>query len=176
MRKLLSGLLVLVMLVALLPVTALAAQEAGPVAASAVLENGTVTLTLTAGEETTSGRLTVAYDKELLTYAGLETKGTVTSEEAGEGAVTFGYAASGKDALAAGSVVATVRFTAKSALPATRLTVTVEDFNAREGLHLELPAVLVGGLPFTDVSEGDWYYDAVAYVWQEGLLDRKSVV
>ena len=160
MRKLLSGLLVLVMLVALLPVTALAAQEAGPVAASAVLENGTVTLTLTAGEETTSGRLTVAYDKELLTYAGLETKGTVT----------FGYAASGKDALAAGSVVATVRFTAKSALPATRLTVTVEDFNAREGLHLELPAVLVGGLPFTDVSEGDWYYDAVAYVWQEGLF------
>lgn len=85
MRKLLSGLLVLVMLVALLPVTALAAQEAGPVAASAVLENGTVTLTLTAGEETTSGRLTVAYDKELLTYAGLETKGTVTSEEAGGG-------------------------------------------------------------------------------------------
>ncbi len=73
------------MLVALLPVTALAAQEAGPVAASAVLENGTVTLTLTAGEETTSGRLTVAYDKELLTYAGLETKGTVTSEEAGGG-------------------------------------------------------------------------------------------
>ncbi len=170
MRKLLSGLLVLVMLVALLPVTALAAQEAGPVAASAVLENGTVTLTLTAGEETTSGRLTVAYDKELLTYAGLETKGTVTSEEAGEGAVTFGYAVSGKDALAAGSVVATVRFTAKSALPATRLTVTVEDFNAREGLHLELPAVLVGELPFTDVSEGDWYYDAVAYVWQEGLF------
>ena len=53
MRKLLSGLLVLVMLVALLPVTALAAQEAGPVAASAVQENGTVTLTLTAGEETT---------------------------------------------------------------------------------------------------------------------------
>ena len=84
--------------------------------------------------------------------------------------MTFGYAASGKDALAAGSVVATVRFTAKSALPATRLTVTVEDFNAREGLHLELPAVLVGGLPFTDVSEGDWYYDAVAYVWQEGLF------
>ena len=125
MRKLLSGLLVLVMLVALLPVTALAAQEAGPVAASAVLENGTVTLTLTAGEETTSGRLTVAYDKELLTYAGLETKGTVTSEEAGEGAVTFGSAASGKDALAAGRVVATVRFTAKSAVPATRLTVTV---------------------------------------------------
>ena len=158
------------MLVALLPVTALAAQEAGPVAASAVLENGTVTLTLTAGEETTSGRLTVAYDKELLTYAGLETKGTVTSEEAGEGAVTFGYAASGKDALAAGSVVATVRFTAKSALPATRLTVTVEDFNAREGLHLELPAVLVGELPFTDVSEGDWYYYALAYVWQEGLF------
>ncbi len=47
--------------------------------------------------------------------------------------MTFGYAASGKAALAAGSVVATVRFTAKSALPATRLTVTVEDFNAREG-------------------------------------------
>ncbi|MFR8332231.1 MAG: hypothetical protein ACLU9S_07595 [Oscillospiraceae bacterium] len=42
MRKLLSGLLVLVMLVALLPVTALAAQEVGLVEADAVLENGTV--------------------------------------------------------------------------------------------------------------------------------------
>lgn len=89
MRKLLSGLLVLVMLVALLPVTALAAQEVGLVEADAVLENGTVVLTLTAAEETTSGRLTVEYDNALLTYAGLKEAGTVTSEDAGEHAVTF---------------------------------------------------------------------------------------
>ena len=26
-------------------------------------------------------------------------------------------------------------------------------------------------LPFTDVSEGDWYYDAVAYCWENGIMD-----
>ncbi len=65
------------------PVTALAAQEVGLVEADAVLENGTVVLTLTAAEETTSGRLTVEYDNALLTYAGLKEAGTVTSEDAG---------------------------------------------------------------------------------------------
>ncbi|MBS5670644.1 MAG: S-layer homology domain-containing protein [Oscillospiraceae bacterium] len=170
MRKLLSGLLVLVMLVALLPVTALAAQEVGLVEADAVLENGTVVLTLTAAEETTSGRLTVEYDNALLTYAGLKEAGTVTSEDAGEHAVTFAYATSSQDALKAGSVLATLEFTAKTDVSATWLTVTVEDFNAQEGVHLELPRLQVGKLPFTDVAEGDWYYDAVAYVWQEGFF------
>ena len=127
MRKLLSGLLVLVMLVALLPVTALAAQEVGLVEADAVLENGTVVLTLTAAEETTSGRLTVEYDNALLTYAGLKEAGTVTSEDAGEHAVTFAYATSSQNALKAGSVLATLEFTVKTDVPATWLTVTVED-------------------------------------------------
>ncbi|MFR8332229.1 MAG: hypothetical protein ACLU9S_07585 [Oscillospiraceae bacterium] len=55
-------------------------------------------------------------------------------------------------------------------MSATWLTVTVEDLNAQEGVHLELPRLQVGKLPFTDVAEGDWYYDAVAYVWQEGFF------
>ena len=29
-------------------------------------------------------------------------------------------------------------------------------------------------LPFTDVSEGDWYYDAVAYCWENGIMDGTS--
>lgn len=29
-------------------------------------------------------------------------------------------------------------------------------------------------LPFTDVREGDWYYDAVAYVWTRGLMQGIS--
>ena len=31
-------------------------------------------------------------------------------------------------------------------------------------------------LPFTDVSEGDWYYDAVAYCWENGIMDGTSSV
>ncbi len=168
MRKLLSGLLVLVMLVALLPVTALAAQEAGPVEASAVLENGTVTLTLTAREETFSGRLTVEYDQKVLTCAGV--KGIASSEETGNGAVALGYATTSQETLAAGAVLATVKFTAKMPLAATPLNVTVEDWNAREGIHLALPTVWVGQLPFQDVAQNDWYYHAVAYGWWAGLF------
>ena len=29
-------------------------------------------------------------------------------------------------------------------------------------------------LPFTDVSEGDWYYDAVAFCWENGIMDGTS--
>ena len=29
-------------------------------------------------------------------------------------------------------------------------------------------------LPFTDVAEGDWYYDAVAYCWENGIMDGTS--
>ena len=29
-------------------------------------------------------------------------------------------------------------------------------------------------LPFTDVSEGDWYHDAVAYCWENGIMDGTS--
>ena len=31
-------------------------------------------------------------------------------------------------------------------------------------------------LPFTDVSSGEWYYDAVAYVYEKGLMDGTSAV
>ena len=30
------------------------------------------------------------------------------------------------------------------------------------------------GLPFTDVAEGDWYYDAVAYAWENDLMTGTS--
>ena len=31
-----------------------------------------------------------------------------------------------------------------------------------------------GGLPFTDVSRGDWFYEYVAYVYENGLMDGVS--
>ena len=31
-------------------------------------------------------------------------------------------------------------------------------------------------LPFTDVAEGDWYHDAVAYCWENGIMDGTSSV
>ena len=36
----------------------------------------------------------------------------------------------------------------------------------------EIQPVLI--LPFTDVKEGDWYYESVAYVFQQGLMTGTS--
>ena len=36
--------------------------------------------------------------------------------------------------------------------------------------RLGVLVVGVGGLPFTDVTSGDWFYDAVAYVYDRSFL------
>ena len=173
MKKILSGLLLLLMLVSILGVTAGAADVAGTVAAAAAVgEDGALSLVITADEATVSGRLTVEYDSGLMTYAGVEVAGTTTSVTEGDGSVTFGYAVASSDAIAEGSVIATVNFTSSRQWKYTQLTVTVEDFNRQEGVHLQLPVVEAGDatLPFTDVQEGLWYYDAVKYVYAQGLF------
>ena len=172
MKRMLSWLLVLMMLASMLCVSAGAADGSGLLQASASQKNGTVTLVLTAMEDTTSGRITVSYDRSLLRYQDAEIRGNVSGTQVGEGTVTFGYASNGDSALAAGKIVATLRFASEKRWESTELQVTVEDFNAQEGLHLALPTVTVdyAKFPFTDVTPDKWYYEAVYYTWQNNLF------
>lgn len=173
MKKLLTCLLTLALLASMLAVTAMAAPGNEAVTAAATVdENGAVSLVLTAGADIASGRITVSYDEGLLTFQEAEAQGTVTSVNPGQGSVTIGFAAPGSKPVHKGEPLATIRFTGDRSWKYTQLAVTLDDMNTQEGVHVQLPAVHLGidSLPFTDVAEGSWYYDAVKYTYQNGLF------
>lgn len=39
------------------------------------------------------------------------------------------------------------------------------------GKQVTIPVTVMGELPFSDVEEGDWFYDAVVYAYQNGLMN-----
>ena len=59
-------------------------------------------------------------------------------------------------------------------LDVTRVNATTYRFTMPEGEVTVRAAFTRGGLPFTDVAEGDWFYDAVSYVYANGLMDGVS--
>lgn len=168
MRKMLSALLVLVMLAVMLPVTALGADAVKPVEVTVSLTGSGVTLCLVAQEETSSGTLALSFDKEALKLADCKVEGDVTLVTETDTGLTLAYAADHETAVAAGETIATVELAWAAEAPA-RLTVTLEDFNNREGLHLVLAVLnLDPSLPFTDVAKNQWFYDAVKYTYDRG--------
>ncbi len=38
-------------------------------------------------------------------------------------------------------------------------------------VHVTFTETAPEPLPFTDVAEGDWFYDAVRYAYENGLMD-----
>lgn len=85
----------------------------------------TVTLTLTADDVTTNGRITVAYDAAKLTLTDKSGKAQYNSFSEKDGLVTFGYAY--KESAPAGTVLATLTFAAAEDTEATFTVTTVED-------------------------------------------------
>lgn len=194
MRKFLTSLLALAMLLSLLGVTAMAAEGGAGLAVTATLEGKTVTVEVIATERLTNGGLTLGYDSEVLTFVSAEAKGTVSAVDAGAAgdvavaavdggvmvldtnraagnAVTLVFASESGKAAKAGDTVATASFTYRDRVVDTEITVTMDDLGAKEGLHLALPTVsLSASLPFTDVSRDAWYYDAVKYAYNKGIL------
>lgn len=127
-----------------------------------------VTLCLVAQEETSSGTLALSFDKEALKLADCKVEGDVTLVTETDTGLTLAYAADHETAVAAGETIATVELAWAAEAPA-RLTVTLEDFNNREGLHLVLAVLnLDPSLPFTDVAKNQWFYDAVKYTYDRG--------
>lgn len=171
MRKVLSVLLAAALVLSGLVMTASAAEDHDLLTASAATQNGTTVLTLTAGENTVSGTVSVDFDSELLTCGAVEVAGTLDSVVVTEGNVTFGYAAETENAIADGETVATITFTGEVE-GYTAVDVTIVDFNDQTGLNERLPSVAVpqGALRFVDVPKGSWFYDAVEYTAQRGYF------
>lgn len=171
--KKLTAMLLCVILVLSLGVTALAATDR--VEATVDVDNGTVCVTLTAGQATTNGVVTVAFDSGCMTYVGTETTvmaSTVTEED---GVVAFGYATNDANAFAQGDVIATIVLEGKQPAEAV-VTVTVENFNEETGIgdSQEIPVEVTVKQTFDDVAYGAWYYDAVEYVAEMGYFNGVS--
>lgn len=177
MRKVLSALLTVALVLSMMVTGAFAAEGGEALTASAVSQDGTTVLTLTAAQATVSGTVSVAYDAQRLTCVSVEVAGTLQSLTQAEGCVTFGYAAESAKAIPEGDTVATITFTGDVG-SYTALDVTIVDFNEDTGRNELLPSVAVpeGALRFADVPKDAWFYDAVEYTaqrgWFNGIGDR----
>lgn len=179
MRKMISGVLAVVMLLSFCSVTAFAAGGMDYVEASVTAVSGSsVTIAFKAAQPTASGRLSVQYDSELWTYAGGEVSGTVVSTDTENGVLTIGYALEGEKPIAKGGFIAIVNFTCTQKWTQSEFITTVEDFNGQEGIHIALPGILVqnpeSNMKFVDVTADKWFYDAVEYVFQKGYFKGTS--
>ena len=56
----------------------------------------------------------------------------------------------------------------------TRVNSTTYRFTMPDGAVTVRATFSVEGIPFTDVSTGDWFYEAVSYVYANGLMDGVS--
>ncbi len=62
-------------------------------------------------------------------------------------------------------------------MPSWIVTIDGEVYYVHPGESYKLPDITPSeqsepeALPFTDVSEGSWYYDAVCYVWKNGIME-----
>lgn len=199
MRKLVSWMLILAVLMSMLCVPALAANDPEHVEARVTYAYGRniVTVKLWAMEDTTNGHIKVRYDADVLTLLSADVEGTVTAvDDDTAGVVELGYA--DLEPIKAEGLLAALEFgyeRNESTPYTTEIWVGVESFNGEEELdesttltvRLKLGVEAIGGgsaqepeeeepegLPFIDVHEKDWFYDAVEYAVRNGYFNGTS--
>ena len=164
MKKIAYVLLAFAMVLSM-SMTALAVEADELISATSEVnqEEGTLTVTVNALQETTNGRVTVTYNSEHLTYVSATLPEGVTGENAGSGTVTVGYTVLG-DAIPAGEDIITLSFTINDTVsPTTTLTLTLEDFNEHENIDVKYPdlEVTIGDADLNGLvmdENGVWYY------------------
>ena len=164
MKKLTSLLLCLLLVLAMFPVNA-AAEPARMEAGVTVVDDGTVTVVVTAKQSTANARLTVDFDADYLTYVGYETDFAVHSVKAEAQKLTIGLANASAHAVKAGEELVRLSFEMTGHWDKTQITVTDEG----SGESLVLTAV-GGGYRFRDVTADQWFYEAVDYMASEGYI------
>lgn len=143
MKKITSVLLCVVMLMSVLCTGALAAGTTDSLRATAIGENGVITIKITAAEATTNGKFTVEYDRTCLSFDGYKVAGMLTHVSESTGSVTFSYATTTAEAVAAGKTIIEIRFLVIGNWSFTNIPVFVEEFNENESVDEELAALLV---------------------------------
>lgn len=189
-RRIISLLLAAVMAFAMMG-SALAADSNVSVKAEALDSGSYVTVTVSAKESTFNGKLHVTYQQSRLSFEKAESDATVFTAGEKDGVVTFGYAVSTANTMKPGETIAVLTFKALGEWTSTTLEFALENFNDKTGLNQELPVVEItrvaadGGstpgsttpstepaptLSFSDVSNEDWFSDAVNYVVSKGYF------
>ena len=147
----------------------------------------TITITVTDGGETKTYILTVRNDSGASSGGGSSPSYAVeTPEDVAHGTVTVRpsraergetvtITATPDEGYAVGSV--TVTQADGTSVPVTQKGAGTYTFTMPRGkVEVEVTFVPEGeaGLPFLDVAEGSWYYDAVSYVYEHGLMTGTS--
>ena len=221
MKKITSVLLAVVMMLSMMNMTAFAveASECIQLTAATNRTGKKLSVKVTAAQDTTNGRITVAYDSGMLVYSTISASGLVIGANDENGQVTVAYAVK-NDAIRAGEEILTIVFTTCDS-GTTTLQPVLEEFNENESLDAEceeliaeititsvnVPSVQPDTQPgtqpdagddagndteegdtegdteeedkdepsvemenFGDVSENQWFYEAVEHVVENGYF------
>lgn len=170
MKKLTSVLLCMVLVLSMFCVNAAAAETACMEAGVTVLENGTVTVVVSAKQSAANARLTVDFDSDYLIYEGCETEFAVSSIQAEEQKLTVGLANASANAVKAGDVLAQLKFRVTGRWDETDITVTAVKYGGKNVNESVTLTAVGSGYRFQDVKAGDWFFEAVDHLAAEGYV------
>ncbi len=169
MKKLTSLLLCMVLLLAMLPVSA-AAEGTCMEAGVTVVDDGTVTVTVTARQTAANAHLTVDFDADYLTYVGCETPFAVHSVKAEAGKLTIGLANPSSGSVSEAEELVNLRFEMTGHWDKTDITVTAVSYGGKAVNESITLTAIGGGYRFQDVTADQWFYEAVDYMASEGYI------
>lgn len=168
MKKFTSLLLCLMLVLSVAAVPA--AAEQGSFGANVTMENGIVTVTVSAAA-VANARLHVDFDPAYLTYESYETAFAVHSVRADGGRLEIGLANASDQKL---DELMVIRFQVTGAWDRTEITVTTERLDG-VAVNETLAVTVEGtGCRFVDVQPGQWFYEAVDHMAAEGYINGIS--
>ena len=169
MKKLTSLLLCMVLLLVMLPVSA-AAEPACMEAGVTVVDDGTVTVTVTARQAAANARLTVDFDADYLTYVGCETPFAVHSVKAEAEQLTIGLANPSSGSVSEAEELVNLHFEMTGHWDKTDITVTAVTYGGKAVSESVTLTAVGGGYRFQDVTADQWFYEAVDHMASEGYI------
>ena len=169
MKKLTSLLLCMVLVLSMFCVNAAAApacMEAGVT----VLEDGTVTVVVSAQQSAANARLTVDFDSDYLTYLDCVSDFAVCSVKAEAEQLSIGLANASANAVEAGGKLVELRFEMTGRWDETAITVNAVRYGGKAVNESVTLPVSGAGYRFQDVKAGDWFFEAVDHLASEGYV------
>ncbi len=173
MKKITSLLLCMVLVLSAFTLTA-AAEGTCMEAGVAVLENGTVTVVVTAKQPAANARLVVDFDSDYLTFVNCETPFAVHSVKAEEEKLTIGLANASANAVPAGAELVKLSFEMTGGWDQTEIIITAENHGGKQVNESVTVTAVGGGYRFQDVPAGEWYYEAVDRMASMGYIKGVS--
>ena len=174
MKKITSLLLCMVLVLSMFCVNVAAAESTCMEAGVTVVDDGSVTVVVSAKQAAANARLVVDFDSDYLTYVGYETAFAVHSAKAEEEKLTIGLANASANAVAAGDKLVTIRFRMTGHWDKTDITVTAVMYGGKQVNESVTVTAIGGGYRFQDVTADQWFYEAVDYMASEGYIQGIS--